>query len=339
MMPEDNSAYSRRRFLGTAGATVGALSIAGCTKQNAGSNGDNSSNGGGGEGKLSGTIDIAGSSTVFPLATAMAERFQKEHSDVNINLQSTGTGGGFANHFCTGNTDFNNASRPIKPEEKETCKGNSVNPVELTVATDALTVVVNNEADWVDSLTVDQLKQIWSAETKPQKWSDVNSDWPDEKLELYGPSDASGTYDYFIEAVLGEEGPGHRQDYSATEQDRTIIQGVSGSKYAMGYLGFAYYTENKDQVTALGIDNGNGPVKPSLETAKSGKYKPLSRPLFTYPAKESLGKKHIAEFAKFWLENATSKDIVAKEVGYVPLDDEQQSKQMKKLESAIEEAN
>jgi len=356
MMDEPSGPVSRRRFL-TASGAVGALALAGCTSNEGaggsdggggegggdgnGSGSGNDSGNSSGSGELSGTIDIAGSSTVFPLATAMAERFQQEHPDVNINVQSTGSGGGFANHFCPGRTDFNNASRPIKEEEKAQCEQNDVTPVELQVATDALTIVVNNEADWIDCLTVEQLKQIWSAETKPQKWSDINSDWPDEDLELYGPSDASGTYDYFIGAVLGEEGPSHRQDYSATEQDRTIVQGVQGSKHAMGYLGFAYYSENKDAVKALGIDNqsgGGGCVKPSLETAKAGEYKPLSRPLFTYPAKQSLAEEHVAEFAKFWIENATSQEIVAQAVGYVPLDDSQQEEQMNKLQQAIDEA-
>lgn len=351
MTDEPGDDVNRRRFLTTV-AGAGTLAIAGCTSNpNSGGedgdgNGDGTADGegtentdGGGNGELSGTIDIAGSSTVFPLATAMSERFREEHPDVKFNIQSTGSGGGFANHFCPGRTDFNNASRPIKDEEKSTCESNDVTPVELTVATDALTVIVNNDNDFVDCLTVEQLKEIWSAESKPETWSDVNGDWPDEELELYGPSDASGTYDYFIEAIIGEEGPGHRQDYSATEQDRTIIQGVQGSEFAMGYMGYAYYSENTDSVTALGIDNGDGCVEPSLETAKSGKYKPLSRPLFTYPAKGSLAEEHVAEFAKFWVENATSTEIVAENVGYVPLDDDQQQEQMDKLTAAIEEAN
>lgn len=324
---------SRRNFLVGAGA-AGVVGLAGCTTTTDGGSGD----GGSGDG-LSGTIDIAGSSTVFPLATAMAERFEQEHPDVDINIQSTGSGGGFANHFCPGNTDFNNASRPIQEAERTACEDNGVEPVELTVATDALTVIVNNDNDWVDCLTVEQLRQIWSAETQPETWSDVNGDWPDEPLELFGPTDASGTYDYFIESVIGEEGPGHRQDYSPTEQDRTIIQGVQGSEYAMGYLGFAYYSQNPDTVTAVSIDNGDGCVEPSLETAKSGEYQPLSRPLFTYPALDALAEEQVAEFARFWLENATSTEIVADEVGYVPLDDEQQEAQLTTLEEAIEEAN
>ncbi|MFC4357326.1 phosphate ABC transporter substrate-binding protein PstS family protein [Halobium salinum] len=352
-MTEESSdkGVSRRKLIAAAG-TVGAVGIAGCTSNtNAGGESGGSENGSGseggsgnesgnesGSGQLSGTIDVAGSSTVFPLATAMAEEFRKDHPDVKINIQSTGSGGGFANHFCPGRTDFNNASRPIKEEEKASCQQSDINPVELNVATDALTVVVSPENDFIDCLTLEQLKQIWSGESKPTTWSEVNSDWPDEQIELFGPTDASGTFDYFKEAVLGEE-TNHRNDYQSTEQDRTIIQGVSKSQYAIGYLGYAYYSENKDTVKAVSIDNGDGQcVKPSLETAKSGKYKPLSRPLFTYPAKESLAEEHVAEFAKFWIENATSEEIVADQVGYVPLDEEQQKEQMTKLESAISEA-
>ena len=321
-----SGSVSRRRLLAAAGS-AGVIGLAGCT-QSGGDGGDD------GDG-LSGTIDIAGSSTVFPVATAMSERFESEHPEVNINIQSTGSGGGFANHFCPGRTDFNNASRPVQPEEEQACSENGVTPVELTVATDALTIVVNNDADWVDCITTDELARIWSAEDPPTTWSDVNSDWPDRELELYGPTDASGTYDYFIEAILGEEGPGHRQDYSATEQDRTIIQGVEGSEAAIGYLGFAYYSQNTDRVKALGIDDGDGCVKPSLEAARSGEYTPLSRPLFTYPKQSSLAEDHIAEFARFWLENSTSEAIVADEVGYVPLSDDAQSEAMDRLESAI----
>jgi phosphate transport system substrate-binding protein len=324
---------SRRKFLAATG-TVGAVGLAGCTQSGSGGGGDG---GDGGDGELSGTIDIAGSSTVFPLATAMAERFQEEHSEVNINIQSTGSGGGFANHFCPGRTDFNNASRPIQPPEEDACSENGVTPVEMTVATDALTVVVNNEMD-IDCITVEELRQLWSAEDPPETWSEVNSDWPDQPLELYGPTDASGTYDYFIEAILGEEGPGHRQDYSATEQDRTIIQGVEGSENAIGYLGFAYYSQNQDRVKALGIDDGSGCTEPSLETARAGEYTPLARPLFTYAKQEALAEDHVAEFARYWIENATSQDIVADEVGYVPLSDEDQQAAMDALETAIENA-
>lgn len=333
---------SRRKFLATSGL-AGVLGIAGCTQSGNGGDDNNGNDGDdntdNGEMELSGTIDIAGSSTVFPLATAFAELFREDHPDVEINIQSTGSGGGFANFFCPGETDFNNASRPIKEEEQQQCEENGVEPVELTVATDALTVVVNNDADFVDCMTTDELAQIWSAEAQPTTWSEVNSEWPDEEIELFGPSDASGTYDYFIEAILGEDGPGHRQDYSATEQDRTIIQGVQGSEFAIGYLGFAYYSQNTDAVKAVSIDDGDGCVEPSLETAKSGEYTPLARPLFTYPAKSSLAEDHVAEFAKFFIENTTNEEVVANEVGYVPLGEDQQAEQMDTLESAIEDAN
>jgi phosphate transport system substrate-binding protein len=334
-MMSDEPAYSRRTFVGTAGAAVGTLALAGCTQQTGGGGGG----GGNGDDGLSGDIDIAGSSTVFPLATAFAEIFQSEHPEVNINVQSTGSGGGFANFFCPGETDFNNASRPIQEAEEQQCADNGIEPVELRVATDALTVIVNNENDWASELTVEQLREIWSAESPPTTWSDVNGDWPDEEIELFGPSDASGTYDYFIEAIFGEEGPGHRQDYSATEQDRTIIQGVEGSQYAIGYLGFAYYSQNPDRTTAVAIDDGDGPVEPSLETAKSGEYSPLARPLFTYPKKSALAEEHVAEFARFFVENTTNQEVVANEVGYVPLSDEEMQAQMDTLESAIEDAS
>lgn len=337
--PSGRATVSRRKFLLASGA-VGMAAIGGCTQSNPndGDSGGGGGNGSGG-GQLSGRIDIAGSSTVFPLATAMSEAFRQEHPDVQFNLQSTGTGGGFENFFCPGKTDFNNASRPIAEEERARCEGNDVQPVELQVATDALTVIVNKEADWVNCMAVQELKRIWSADSPPQQWSDVNPDWPDEPFDLYGPTEASGTYDYFVEAVIGEEGPGMRGDYQATEQDRSIIQSVQQSETGLGFLGYAYYSENKDAVKTLAInDGGQGCIEPSLETAKTGDYQPLSRPLFTYPAKSQLADPAVAEFAKFWIENSTSEEIVAQEVGYVPLSDGQKEEQMTILQQAIDEA-
>ncbi|MFT4963698.1 MAG: phosphate transport system substrate-binding protein [Halobacteriales archaeon] len=326
---------SRRRFIASAGA-AGAVAIAGCAENNGGGDRTTTND----SGTLSGSINIAGSSTVFPLAVQMRQAFQNEHPEVSISVQSTGSGGGFSNYFCPGDTDFNNASRPIKKEEESQCSNNGVEPVELKVATDALTIVVNKKADWFeeDCITPDTLAKIWSPDEKPKKWSDVKSSWPDEKIQLFGPTDASGTFDYFTEVVLGEGGKS-RADYKATEQDNVIIQGVENNKYSIGYLGFAYYTENEDRVKALGIDDGEGCVKPSLETAKSGEYTPLSRPLFTYPKKSALAKDHVAAFARFWLENATSKELVANEVGYVPLGPDEQGEMQDRLETAIEEAN
>lgn len=341
MTKERGDELNRRRFLTTA-AGASALALAGCTQNpSAGdTGGDTNGTEGGDSGKLSGKIDIAGSSTVFPLAGAMRRKFIENHPDVEINVSSTGSGGGFANYFCEGDTAFNNASRPIKEEEKSQCSGNDITPVQLKVATDALTVVVNNEADWFkdgECITVEQLHTIWSAESKPTKWSDVKSEWPDEEIQLFGPTDASGTFDYFKEVIIGEE-TDHRSDYQTTEQDNQIINGVSNSKYAVGYLGFAYYTENKDRVKALSVDNGDGCVAPTLENAKSGKYAPLSRPLFTYVKQSALSRAEVREFAKFWVENSTNKSIVADEVGYVPNSDEEMKNAMKDLEAAIEKA-
>jgi len=362
MSRDSKGGVSRRKFLIGTGAT-GVLAIAGCT-EGSGDGGDGSSDGSssdgggssdGGDGgnsdggggteetetataaELSGEISITGSSTVFPLASAVAEEFQKMHSGVNISIQSTGSGGGFENFFCPGESDINNASRPIKDSEMEKCTGNDVQPHELKVATDALTVVVNNENDWTTALTVDQLAQIWGPEAgEDQTWSDIDSSWPDETIQRFGAAETSGTFDYFTETIMGEEGA-HTQAYEPTEKDRSIVQGVQGNKYAIGYFGFAYYFQNPDQVTALAIDNGNGPVEPSLETAKSGEYAPLSRPLFTYPNENRLSERHIAEFCRFFVEQSANKEIVANQVGYVPNSEEEAQTEREDLNSVIEE--
>lgn len=281
---------------------------------------------------LSGSVKIAGSSTVYPVSTAVAEEFNKLHPDVEIPIQSTGTGGGFKNFFIPGKTDINDASRSIKPSEIEKAKANGIEAVELQVAVDAITIIVNPEADFIDDITVEQLKKIWQPENPAQKWSDVDPSWPAEKIELYGPTSASGTFDYFTGEVIGEEGAS-RSDYQGTEQDNTIVQAVSGSKYAMGYFGMAYYLENKGKVKALSV---NG-VKPSIETAKTGKYTPLSRPLFIYVSSESLKRKEVREFVRFYIEQ-TSKEII-KQIGYVPLTQDEMEKNLEKYENALPQSS
>jgi len=331
----DTAGITRRKSL-AALAGAGALGLAGCAQSSDGGDGSNGSAGSdGGSDSLSGSINIAGSSTVFPLMSAVAEDFAADHPDVSIDVSSTGSGGGFSNFFCVGETDFNNASRPIKEEEKQLCEENDVEWIELIAATDALTVVVNPNVDWIDSLTVDELSQIWQ-EDPARTWDEVRDEFPNEEIERYGAADTSGTYDYFIENIMGEAG--HTDDYQATEQDNTIAQGVTGSEYAIGYFGFAYYFQNPDQLKALAIDNGNGPVEPSLETAASGEYQPLSRSLYTYPSMSSLGEEHVAEFARYFVSQTTNEDLVAGDVGYVPATEETQESQMQKLEDAIEEA-
>lgn len=326
---------TRRQFVAGTGV-AGIVAIAGCTANpnlSASANGGQKNAVGCGT-QLSGSVDIAGSSTVFPLAKAVSVAFQDRHPNVQVSLSKTGTGGGFKNFFCKGKTDFNNASRSITEGEMKLCAKSGVDPIELRVATDALTVIVNKNADWVDCMTVDELRQIW----KPggaKKWSDVRPEWPDKEFDLFGAADTSGTFDYFTEKIVGEEGK-QRDDYQATEKDNIIVQGVSGSRYAMGYLGYAYYRTSKETVKAIAIDNGNRCVKPSIQTAKKGTYRPLSRPLFTYVSKKSLRKPQVAEFARFFVKQSTNREIVVDSVGYVPNTDAKMNQELTALNEAIQ---
>jgi phosphate transport system substrate-binding protein len=272
-------------------------------------------NGGGGSG---GTIRSDGSSTVGPLMQAAAERFQRENPDVRVTVGISGTGGGFE-RFCRGETDISNASRPIKDEEKQACSEQGIEFVELAVANDALTVVVNPENNWADCLTVPQLKKIWEPGSKVRSWKDVDASFPDEELKLYGPGTDSGTFDYFTDEIVGEEGAS-RNDYSASEDDNVIVQGVGGDKGALGYFGFSYFEENQGTIRAVEIDGGNGCVAPSVETAQSGDYSPLSRPLFIYVKEASLERAEVGEFARFVLDNAQE---IAEAARFVPATEEQ----------------
>jgi len=303
---------------------AGAVALAGCTTE------------GGNGGGLQGEITVTGSSTVFPLMSAIAKDFDQAHDGVSIDVSPTGSGGGFSNHFCPGNSDFNNASRPIKPAETDLCEENGVEWIELVVATDALTVVVNPEADFVDCLTVEELAQIWRADPA-QTWDEVREEFPNEEINRFGAADTSGTYDYFIANVQGEEA-GHTDDYQATERDNDIATGVAGDEYAIGYFGFSYFYNNPDQLKALEIDDGDGCVAPSLENAAAGDYQPLSRPLYTYLATSSLADEHVAEFARTVVDETTNESLVAEDIGYVPLTDETQQEQSETLEAAIEDA-
>ncbi|PSP82587.1 phosphate ABC transporter substrate-binding protein [Halobacteriales archaeon QS_6_64_34] len=326
-----SDSISRRTFIAATGA-ASAAAVAGCSEGQGSGEAT-------GTGNLSGDISITGSSTVYPLANAVAEEFQNMHSDVNITVQSTGSGGGFENFFCPGDSDINNASRPMKDSEQQNCSSNGITAHEITVATDALTVVINNNNDWATEMTVDEISQIWGPEAgSGQSWSDINSSWPDEEIERFGAAETSGTFDYFTEVINGEEGA-HTQAYEPTENDRTIVQGVQGSDYAIGYFGFSYYYNNPDAVTAVAVDDGNGPVEPTLETASSGEYTPLSRPLFTYPAMSALAKEHIAEFCRYFVEQSANEELVAQQVGYVPRTSSQKDAALESLNSAIEEAN
>jgi phosphate transport system substrate-binding protein len=284
---------------------------------------------------LQGSTDITGSSTVFPVAQAVSERFKERESAVDFDIVATGTGGGFSERFCSGDADFNNASRPITSDEQRLCADNGVEYHRLTLARDAVTVVVNTDNDWLDCATTAQLRQIWRADGATT-WADIDSAWPDEEIQRYGPADTSGTFDYFRREVVGE-GAMHTSDYLPTEQDSTIVQGVQSDQYAIGYVGFAYYQQNSDAVTTVGIDDGDGCVEPSLETAESGKY-PLARPLFTYVNTDRLGEAHVAEFARFFLEQSANEDLVADEVGYVPNTEAEMQAELDALNDAIADA-
>ena len=282
--------------------------------------------GGGGDG-ASGRIEVDGSSTVGPFMTAAAERFRNEDPDVQVTVGVSGTGGGFE-RFCRGETDISNASRPIEDDEKQACSGKRVEYVELQVANDALTVVVNRGNDWATCLTVEQLKAIWEPGSKIGDWSDVpGADFPDEKLPLYGPGTDSGTFDYFTDEIVGEEGAS-RSDYTASENDNVLVRGVAGEKGALGYFGFSYFEQNQSQLKAVEIDGGDGCVAPSVETAQSGEYKPLSRPLFIYVKKQALDRAPVRRFVEFTLENAIA---IAEESRFVPLTADQAARAQRKL--------
>lgn len=268
--------------------------------------------------KLTGEIKIDGSSTVFPISEAVGEEFQKLYPDARVTVGVSGTGGGFKK-FTVGETDISNASRPIKDKEKEAAAQNKIEYIELPVAYDGLSVVVNKDNTWVDKMTVEELKKIWEPGSKVTKWSDVRAGWPDEKIVLYGPGTDSGTFDYFTEAIVGKE-DASRADYTASEDDNVLVQGIAGDKNSLGYFGFAYYVENKDKLKVVPIvdENGNA-VEPTMETIKDGTYKPLSRPIFIYVSKASLAKEEVKEFVKFYL---TEGPKLVPEVGYVAMPDE-----------------
>jgi len=264
-------------------------------------------------------IKIDGSSTVFPVSEAFAEEFQiSKRGKVRVTVGMSGTGGGFKK-FCRGETDMSNASRPISTEEMEACRKAGIKYIELPVAFDALTVVINPKNDWVkgNAMTVADLKKMWepAAQGRITTWKQVRSEWPAEKLMLFGPGADSGTFDYFTEAVNGKS-KASRGDFTASEDDNTLVQGVVNNKSALGYFGFAYYAAHKDKLRAVAIDGGKGPVLPSIENVVNGTYSPLSRPLFVYVRDTSANRPEVREFVQFMMKQGSA---LVSEVGYVPL--------------------
>lgn len=282
---------------------------------------------------LSGTIKVDGSSTVFPITEAVAEEFRAVQPKVKVTIGISGTGGGFKK-FSRGETNISDASRPIKEKEKAACTENNISYIELEVAYDGLAVLVNPKNDWVESFTIEELKKIWEpgAQGKIMKWNQIRPEWPDKEIHLFGPGVASGTYDYFTEAIVGKSGSS-RGDFTASEDDHVLVQGIAGDKYSLGFFGLAYYAENKDKLTLIGVHNGEKVVKPTLETVSNGSYKPLSRPLFIYVNSTSVKSTEVVEFIKFYLENSGE---LSKDVGYIPLPEENYTKQKENFKTFVE---
>lgn len=282
---------------------------------------------------LTGQVAIDGSSTVFPLTALAAEDFQVENSGVQVKVGSSGTGGGFEK-FCRGETDANDASRPIKDEEAASCESAGIAYGPLTVAVDAITVVVNKENTWATCLTIDQLAAIWGPSSAIATWNEVDPAFPAEPIKLFGPGTDSGTFDYFTDAVNGEEGAS-RTDFTPSEDDNVIVQGVSGSNGGLGYFGYTYYEENADSLNAVQIDSGAGCVTPSAATAQDGTYTPLARPLYVYPSVNALAKPEVAAFFQFYVDNDAS---IAEGARYIPLNEAQRQQLVSDFESLLAQA-
>jgi len=262
------------------------------------------------------TVQIDGSSTVYPVTEAIAEEFQKANRGVKVTVGISGTGGGFK-RFCRGETDISGASRPISKLEMEACRKAGIRYFELPVAYDAITVMVNPRNDWITSMSVAELKKIWepAARGTVMRWNQVNPAWPDAPITLYAPGADSGTFEYFTEAVVGRRGAS-RSDFTASEDDNVLVQGIATDRNALGYFGFSYYIANTGRLKAVAIDGGKGPVLPTSKTIENGTYSPLSRPIFLYVSEAALSRPEVKRFVDFYLDTVPA---LAKEVGYVAL--------------------
>ncbi len=308
-----------RKLLTIAACGVLALGAAACGDDDDENNSSSSSGSGSGDGgDVSGPINIDGSSTVGPFAQAAAEGFQAQYPDVKITVGTSGTGGGFEK-FCAGETDISDASRPIKDDEEvPICKKAGIDYKEVQVANDGISVVTNPELK-VDCLTVEQLKKLWNEGSKVKNLSEIDPSLPDTELSLFGPGTDSGTFDFFTDEINGEEGVS-RKDYQPSEDDNVLVQGVEGEAGGLGYFGFSYYEQNQDKLNLVGVDAGSGCVTPASDTIQSGDYKPLSRPLFMYPAVKSLDKPQVKAFMDYVLENQES---IAEAAQIVPMNQAQ----------------
>ncbi len=317
--------FTKKKFLSLAMTLIiGSFALTGCAQPaaNEGSTAQPTAEASG----LSGEIRIDGSSTVFPITEAVAEEFSIANPEVRVPVGIAGTGGGFKKWIAK-ETDINNASRKIKEQEETDAKAAGLEYTEFMIGYDGLSIIVNPQNTWVDSLTVDELKKIWSPGSTVMIWKDVRPEWPAEPIKLYAPGTDSGTFDYFTEIVNGEAGK-IRQDFTASEDDNVLVQGLAGDKNSLGFFGFAYYEENVDKLKLVKIDTGKGPIEPTLESIKNGSYAPFSRPLYLYVNNEALARPEVKGFMRFYLENA--KDFIP-EVGYVALPDEEYTTALNKL--------
>lgn len=289
--------------------------------------------GGQGGDQVSGPVLIDGSSTVEPLSSAAAELYQGENPEVNVTVGTSGTGGGFQK-FCNGETDISNASRPISDTERQQCEANGIAFQELQVANDALTVVVNPANTWANCLSVEQLRAMWAPGSQVTTWNQVDPSFPAEPLQLFGAGADSGTFDYFTDEIVGEEGAS-RTDYSPSENDNVTVQGVTGSPGALGYFGFSYFEENQQQLKALQVDGGNGCVAPSAQTVQDGSYTPLGRPLFIYASDAGLAKPQVVSFLEFYLQR---NDEIVQAAQFVPMTDQQKQDSTAKLDQLRQQA-
>lgn len=287
--------------------------------------------------KISGDIKVDGSSTVYPITEAVAEEFKALHPDVKVTIGLSGTGGGFKK-FGRGETDINDASRPMTLKEDSVCKANNISSLEIKVAFDGMAVVVNPQNSWANDITVAELKKMWEPEAqgKIKYWNQIRPEWPKEEIHLFGAGVESGTYDYFTEAIVGKS-HSSRGDYTASEDDNVLVQGISTDKLALGFFGLAYYEENKDKLKVVPVDdqndeNGKGPILPSIETVKNKTYTPLGRPLFIYVNSTAAKRQEIQTFIDFYL---TKGGVLSQEVGYIPMTDEEYSSEKAKFNDFV----
>jgi phosphate transport system substrate-binding protein len=303
-----------------------AIAVAACGDDEKSTSGGNTSPGATVK-RVSGAVNGDGSSTVFPITEAMAEEFKKIQPDVNVTVGISGTGGGFKK-FCNGETDFSDASRPIKDEEKQACAAKAIEYVEFQIGFDGLSIITNPSNNFVDCLTTAELKAIWSPDSNVSNWKDVRAGFPDKALKLYGPGTDSGTFDYFTEVINGTAKTS-RSDYTASEDDNVLVQGIEGDNGGLGYFGFAYYEENASKLKLLGVDSGSGCVEPARDTILDKTYKPLSRPLFVYVKKTALQRPEVKEFIRYFLTDGRP---LIDEVGYVQSPDDIYQTDLAKLE-------